>query len=68
MQSEPCIRASRSGTAGLSKSVMRKSATSMTLSTSDLAIDARRTALMLMDSIQPAILAQHCCVIAADYN
>jgi hypothetical protein len=39
----------------------------MTLSPSDLTIDARRTALMLMD-LQPAILALHCCVIAADYN
>jgi hypothetical protein len=39
----------------------------MTLSTSDLTIDARRTALMLMD-FQPAILALHCCVIAADYH
>jgi hypothetical protein len=39
----------------------------MTLSTSDVTIDARRTALMLMD-FQPAMLAQHRCVIAADYN
>src|SRR4029077_15254433 len=43
--------------AGLSKPVMRRSATTMTLSTSDLTIDARRTALMLMD-FQPAILGQ----------
>src|SRR6476659_10050764 len=42
---------------GLSRPVMRESATPMTLSTSDLTIDARRTALMLMD-FQPAILGQ----------
>ncbi len=52
-----CSRLRSRNSAGLSKPVMRESATTMTLSTSALTIDARRTALMLMD-FQPAILGQ----------
>src|SRR6476660_4160225 len=52
-----CSRLRSRNSAGLSTPVMRESATTTTLSTSALTIDARRTALMLMD-FQPAILGQ----------